>query len=110
MRFKTLFYNSDWQTSESNIFLKKNFLSSKFFYKKNNLNDLKDVIKVSEDANKQSFKEIWNGKARRDKMNMLNPKEHCRFHCIRHSTNIELEKFVTDPENKITIEDYDRFL
>ena len=62
------------------------------------------------DATKQSFKEIWNGKARRDKMNMLNPKEHCRFHCIRHSTNIELEKFVSDINSQLSIDDYDRFL
>ena len=55
-------------------------------YHRGNLN-----MKIG-DPNKESFSEIWKGKLRKEKMNTLNPSEHCRFHCIRHPTNLELEK------------------
>ena len=61
------------------------------------------------DANKQSFQEIWTGKTRENIMTKLNPKEHCRFHCIRHYTNIKLEKIMAG-EKVEEVDDYDRFI
>ena len=43
---------------------------------------------------KESFKEIWTGETRKNIMSKLNPKQHCRFHCIRHHTNLKLEKIL----------------
>ena len=61
------------------------------------------------DANFETFKEIWKGKERKEIMKKLNPSKHCQFHCIRHNTNILLEKIAAG--NKIDkIEDYDRFV
>ena len=63
------------------------------------------------DPNKKSLKEIWNSGHRKEIMTKLNPKEHCRFHCIRHFTNIELEKFANNNDYSPEImSDYDRFL
>ena len=44
------------------------------------------------DPNIQSLKEIWYGKTRKEIMEKLDPRKHCQFHCIRHSTNILLEE------------------
>ena len=61
------------------------------------------------DANKQNFQEIWTGKTRENIMSKLNPKEHCRFHCIRHYTNLKLEKIMAG-EKVTEVDDYDRFI
>ncbi len=74
-------------------------------YHRGNLN-----MKIG-DPNKKSLKEIWNSGHRKEIMTKLNPKEHCRFHCIRHFTNIELEKFANNNDYSPEImSDYDRFL
>ena len=39
----------------------------------------------------------------------LDPRKHCQFHCIRHNTNILLEK-IASGENIEKISDYDRFM
>lgn len=61
------------------------------------------------DANTESFKEIWEGKTRKEIMEKLDPRKHCQFHCIRHNTNILLEK-IASGENIEKISDYDRFM
>ena len=61
------------------------------------------------DPNKESFKDIWTGDTRKNIMEKLNPKEHCRFHCIRHHTNIKLEKILAG-ETHEDIDEYDRFI
>ena len=72
-------------------------------YHRGNLN-----LKIG-NPNNESFKEIWNGKTRENIMSKLNPKEHCRFHCIRHHTNLKLEKMLAG-EKVEEIDDYDRFI
>ena len=67
------------------------------------------------DPNLESLKEIWYGKQREEIMNKLNPKKHCEFHCIRHNTNLELEKIDKILENSEftnlnSIENFDRFI
>ncbi len=61
------------------------------------------------DANVESFKEIWEGKTRKEIMEKLDPRKHCQFHCIRHNTNILLEK-IASGEKVEKISDYDRFM
>jgi len=61
------------------------------------------------DPNKESFKDILTGDTRKNIMEKLNPKEHCRFHCIRHHTNIKLEKILAG-ETHEDIDEYDRFI
>jgi hypothetical protein len=61
------------------------------------------------DPNKESFKEIWTGETRKNIMSKLNPKQHCRFHCIRHHTNLKLEKILAG-EKIEEIDEYDRFI
>lgn len=73
-------------------------------YHRGNLN-----MKIG-DPNTQSLKEIWEGAQRKEKMKQLDPREHCRFHCIRHYSNIELENFVANEKEPEVIEDYDRFI
>ena len=61
------------------------------------------------DANIESFKEIWNGKTRKEIMKKLDPRKHCQFHCIRHQTNNLLEEIRSG--NKVEkVEEYDRFI
>ncbi len=67
------------------------------------------------DPTMESLKEIWYGKKRQEIMQKLDPNKHCKFHCIRHSTNIELEKIdeifkSSDGVNINSIEDFDRFI
>lgn len=61
------------------------------------------------DANTESFKDIWHGKTRKEIMEKLDPRKHCQFHCIRHNTNILLEK-IASGEKTEKISDYDRFM
>ena len=61
------------------------------------------------DPNNESFKDIWFGAERKKIMAELDPSKHCRFHCIRHETNLILEEI--DKGKKIKeVSDYDRFL
>ena len=61
------------------------------------------------DPNNESFNDIWLGDERKKIMAELDPSKHCRFHCIRHETNLILEDL--DKGKKIEeISDYDRFL
>ena len=54
------------------------------------------------DANTESFREIWEGKTRKEIMEKLDPRKHCQFHCIRHNTNILLEKLPWRKYRKIS--------
>ncbi len=63
------------------------------------------------DPNTESLKDIWYGKTRLEIMKKLDPRKHCEFHCIRHSTNKLLEDFYNDePLEDKTVEEYDRFI
>ena len=61
------------------------------------------------DPNTQSFKEIWEGAQRKQTQEKLDASKHCKFHCIRHYTNLALEEMSTNREFK-QIEDFDRFM
>ena len=44
-------------------------------------------------------------------MDKLDPRKHCEFHCIRHKTNIELDKLNSSDFKNIKIsDDFDRFI
>jgi hypothetical protein len=62
------------------------------------------------DANKQTMEHIWKGDKRKDVMRRLNPKIHCSFHCIRHKTNLLLEKWAAEGMPTESLEDYDLFI
>ena len=63
------------------------------------------------DINKESFKEIWFGKKRKEVMKQLDPRKHCGFHCIRDDSNKYLQKII-DGEEKLDTNNvvYDRFI
>ena len=67
------------------------------------------------DPTLETLNEIWHGKQRKEVMEKLDPRKHCEFHCIRHSTNLELEKIdrileSSDHKNLNSIENFDRFI
>ena len=44
-------------------------------------------------------------------MEKLDPRKHCEFHCIRHSTNKLLEEFYDNkPSENEIVKEYDRFI
>lgn len=61
------------------------------------------------DITRQSFTEIWQGKQRAQIMQKLDPSKDCQFHCIRHESNLVLEKLYTG-ETIETVNDFDRFI
>ena len=61
------------------------------------------------DPNKETLKEIWYGKTRKEIMAKLDPRKHCQFHCIRHQTNILLEEIRSGKKIK-SVPEYDRFV
>jgi len=61
------------------------------------------------DPNKETLKEIWYGKTRKEIMEKLDPRKHCQFHCIRHQTNILLEE-IRSGKKIDSVPEYDRFV
>lgn len=63
------------------------------------------------DMNNVAFDELWNSDKRKEIMAQVNPKEVCKFHCLRDDSNKELIRLI---ENDIidirTLEEYDRFI
>lgn len=61
------------------------------------------------DPNTQSFAEIWQGQRRADVATATDPSRDCRFHCIRHQSNLLMEDMLAggavDPGS-----DFDRFI
>lgn len=56
------------------------------------------------DAVEESFEELWRNANRES----IDPSRDCKFHCARHSTNLEL---LSRPNpNASLVEDYDRFI
>lgn len=62
------------------------------------------------DSNKQSLAEIWESARRDSVMKRLNPAIHCSFHCIRHKSNLLLEKWAAEGINEPSVDDYDFFV
>lgn len=40
------------------------------------------------DVKDQGFGEVWRSEEKRNAMKALNPREDCKFHCLRHETNV----------------------
>lgn len=65
------------------------------------------------DVNNMSFGEMWNGKHRKEVMHFANPSEKCTFHCLRHESNLEINRIMELFKQGRTMEkndEYDRFI
>lgn len=62
------------------------------------------------DPNKQSLQHIWEGEKRNTVMRRVNPRIHCTFHCIRHRSNLLLEKWFAEGIPDDAVSDYDFFI
>jgi MoaA/NifB/PqqE/SkfB family radical SAM enzyme len=63
------------------------------------------------DPSTESFAEMWQAPARDAALEAIVPSSDCRFHCIRHSSNLEiLEAQETGPGARDTVPDYDPFI
>jgi MoaA/NifB/PqqE/SkfB family radical SAM enzyme len=60
-----------------------------------------------------SLKQIWNSEQMKDTLENLDPSRDCRFHCIRHNTNLELlslaEKNLSELDDISLSSPYNRF-
>ena len=61
------------------------------------------------DPTKQKLSEIWASERKEQVLDSLDPKTHCRFHCIRHNSNKLIDKIITGEEDRI-LEDFDLFI
>ncbi|WP_147695435.1 radical SAM protein [Vogesella mureinivorans] len=72
-------------------------------YHRGNLNmRIGDIAKVS-------LEELWKGDRRNKVMERVDPAKHCTFHCIRHESNLLLEKMAAG-EMVEPISDFDLFI
>ncbi|MCL2284594.1 MAG: radical SAM protein [Fibromonadales bacterium] len=62
------------------------------------------------DVSTRSFKEVWNSEQRKKVMQMLDPALHCKMHCIRHDTNLEVLRMKKEQDFRILAEKGDRFI
>lgn len=62
------------------------------------------------DATKTNFRELWFGQKRATVMNRVNPSIHCTFHCIRHQSNLLLEKYINGEVQIDGKQDFDWFI
>jgi len=57
----------------------------------------------------QSFKEMWEGERRTEVTAGTDPSRDCRFHCIRHQSNLLMDEMLNGLEVD-TVADFDRFV
>ncbi len=62
------------------------------------------------DLRKQSFSDMWHGEQRKEVMSKLDPSKDCRMHCIRHESNLILERMIRGESEADVIDDYDPFI
>jgi len=62
------------------------------------------------DVNKNTMQIVWHGQKRAATMKRVNPSIHCTFHCIRHSSNLLLEKWAAQGVPSDGPEDFDLFI
>jgi MoaA/NifB/PqqE/SkfB family radical SAM enzyme len=62
------------------------------------------------DSNVDSLSKIWSSERRDNVMQKVNPKIHCKFHCIRHESNLQLEKMLLKKDKTDLVNDYDFFI
>lgn len=72
----------------------------------------KDHMKVG-DVVFQTFREVWEGKQRREVMDRLDPSKDCGFHCLRHDTNNVALQIKSDQLSGVRlapVAEFDRFI
>ncbi len=58
-----------------------------------------------------SFKDMWNGRQRREVMQFADPSKVCQFHCLRHNSNLEILRMIDNLDNDAeTVQEFDRFI
>ena len=63
------------------------------------------------DLHNMSFKEMWNSERKNYVLKeYLNPSIHCKMHCIRHESNLEIFNIRKNFHNISCIEEFDRFI
>lgn len=62
------------------------------------------------DINVESMQHVWTSDKRKAVMKQVNPSIHCMFHCIRHPSNLLLEKWAAEGFDSAAVDDYDFFL
>lgn len=58
----------------------------------------------------ESFTEMWSGEQRQSVKIEIDPTTACRFHCIRHETNLTLLRMAHEDMSHEVVPDYDPFL
>ena len=61
------------------------------------------------DANKTTLSEIWASGKKKAVLARVDPSKHCSFHCIRHESNLFLERLAAGEEYE-SVEDFDLFI
>ncbi len=61
------------------------------------------------DVKNSSLEDLWKSPKRAKIMERVNPSVHCSFHCIRHETNLLLERMAAG-ETVEAVDDYDLFI
>lgn len=62
------------------------------------------------DINNESMQHVWASPKRHLVQARVNPSIHCTFHCIRHPSNLKLEKWAADGMDPDELDDYDLFI
>ncbi len=63
------------------------------------------------DVQSMSFKEMWNSNKKKEILeNYLNPSVHCKMHCIRHESNLEIFKIKNNGVIQEIEDEFDRFI
>jgi MoaA/NifB/PqqE/SkfB family radical SAM enzyme len=57
----------------------------------------------------ESFVAMWRSAKRADVLNQVNPSHDCKFHCIRHQSNLEIIT-AGSPDNHAVVADFDLFI
>jgi MoaA/NifB/PqqE/SkfB family radical SAM enzyme len=61
------------------------------------------------DVTKSSFAEMWHGERRAEVLKATDPSKNCRFHCIRHQSNLMMERMLSGEDFKDR-PDFDLFI
>lgn len=62
------------------------------------------------DLHQTGFLDMWSGEKRKAVMERLDPAKHCKMHCIRHHTNIELNRMFDEDSFEPWDDMGDRFI
>ena len=68
-----------------------------------------DARKKIGDLTKQSLDEVWKGERRDQVLRETDPSVDCRFHCIRHQSNIQMGEMLSGGVYRV-ISDFDYFI